>query len=120
LKKVQEEEKPTLQFEKEATFLFEKKAIEDHKHRLEEDVQVQSREVKRSKQVGFSLKRLEHSKFLFCILLDLLNFWYQLILVFISIHLTKFSVYRRATSLRSASWACSIPSTREALNSGTA
>jgi hypothetical protein len=47
LKKVEEEEE---------RLLSEKKAIEEQKQHLEEDVQVQTREFKRSKQVGVSLR----------------------------------------------------------------
>jgi predicted Holliday junction resolvase-like endonuclease len=52
LKKVEEEEKERL--------LSEKKAIEEQKQRLEEDVRAQTRELKRSKQVGFLREKLEH------------------------------------------------------------
>lgn len=46
LDKVEEEEKERL--------LSEKKAIEEQKQHLEEDVRAQTREFKRSKQVGVS------------------------------------------------------------------
>ena len=46
--------------EEEERLLSEKKAIEEQKQRLEEDVQAQTREFKRSKQVGFPLRKLEH------------------------------------------------------------
>ena len=42
--------------EEEERLLSEKKAIEEQKQHLEEDVQVQTREFKRSKQVGVSLR----------------------------------------------------------------